>query len=923
MPTSLIPNELARGPAVDLTITGCFARQVDLHGDRVAVREAKREVTYAALDCQANRVAHVVCSLRREADLAPVALLAEAGAEYAAGILGILKAGKAYAPLGPRQPAIHQRAILADCGARILMSDAANAGRAREIAGDRIAVVEIGRLNERYSDRDPCVSLTPDVAAYVIYTSGTAGAPKGVIVNHRTVVHNAWVAIDDLGLIQADRTALLLSPAHGLAASVLFHTLLSGGTLCPFDLRGQGLRALGVWLREERVSVVKATPSVARGLVGAMGPGDFLPHLRYLWISGEPVYRDDLAALWPFLGEECRIIVSLSATETKEICRLSIDRATVFETETVPVGRPVKGKRVRLLDDADREVEKGEIGELWVQSRFLADGYWRDPDLTRARFRPVPDAPNERMYNTGDLARVGGDGSVEVCGRRDLQVKIRGYRIQMEEVEAALRRVAGVKDAAVIKEAAGTDVRLVGLVVCDVKETEPGNIRASVGELVPDYMVPARLLVVDALPLGASGKIDRCALIELVGSEDKSPPATVSPRNRTERVLLDLARVVLPDGDPGLTGDFFAAGGDSLSAAILIARVDEIYGVEASMGDFLAHPSLAWLANHIHEKIRETAGSMLRQISLLVGIAGRPWDDPLYVVPGGGGSEIELFFATNELFYQLGKERRVIGLRAVTPDGRLAAGADVRSMADRFAKEIRAHQTQGPYALIGECGGGMLAIEIARCLLAQGQQVHVVMLDPLPLRRGGYLRSVSRRSFRKAVKRWIWAAERIFHHIREAGSLRGPERWSYVREKLGRTPKVVREMQTRPDYHPDRSLAERIAAGREAYKRALLRFRPDPFGGTITLAVSDSRKDAVRDWTRWAASRIDVLRMPGDHHSAIRAHAPETARLILGHLAARGDRAGGAAASFGPEGVIQPVQAALRSLPNEGMESVS
>lgn len=538
----------------DFTITGCFAQQVALYGGREGVQDGSGGVTYAELDRWSNQIAHTLIAHGCGSAGMPIGLLTEAGAAYVSGIIGTLKAGCAYLPLDPYQPAARQRAILADSGAVVLLSDAAHSAHARELASDRVEVVDLERIVGCCAKDAPGIALSPQAPAYILYTSGSTGKPKGVLLNHRSVVHNALVEIQDLGFCHTDRSALILSTAHGLSASIVFHTLLSGGALFPFVLRRHGLRALAAWLQEQRISILKTTPSVARRLMDVLRPGESFPHLRYVWLGGEPLYRGEVAALWPRLDGKCRIIVSLSATETKEICRLIIDRDTRIDRDVVPVGRAVRGKRVRIWDEAGRDVTSGEIGDLWVQSRYLAEGYWRDADLTRARFISVPGDSGERLYRTGDLARESVDGCVDLCGRRDLQVKVRGFRVQLEEAEAALRGVAGVKDAAVVHETFGMDGRLAGYIVADRPGVDATEIRKELAEIVPDYLIPTRLSVVEALPLGASGKVDRQAL----SPQDEPQPAdNESPSTRTEEILLKLASGVVDGGSVGLNDDFF------------------------------------------------------------------------------------------------------------------------------------------------------------------------------------------------------------------------------------------------------------------------------------------------------------------------------------------------------------------------------
>jgi len=870
----------------DPSINDCFARQVAQHPRDVAVQDELGACTYAELDDRANGIARALLDSPGVGTGAPVALLIDPGRSHVAAILGILRAGHPYLPLDTRQPASRQGQILDNSTAHVLLCDASHADRAAEVAGDRVTVIDVGVAG----NGPPCppagVHVPASAPAYILYTSGSTGEPKGVQVNHRLVVHNARDLIASFGLRPGDRCASFLSPAHGLTASLTFQTLLSGGVLFPFDLRSRGLRALATWLQQERINLVKATPSVIRHLLGVLGPAEAFPDVRYLWLGGEPLYREDIERLWPVLGAGCRIISGFSSTETKNCCRLHIDRDTPLADRKISVGQPPEGKRIFLLDDGGREVAPGETGEIWVQSRFLADGYWRDPELTRSRFRPAAGDTDERMYRTGDLGRLRPDGMLELRGRRDQQLKIRGFRVQPEEAAAALREVRGVTESAVLVEDVGGEKRMAGYAVTDEPGLDDAELRRRLAQLVPDYLVPTRLAIVPHLPLTPIGKLDTAALRELA---QRAPRPGAEQASLTEQVLLKAARAVVPGGRIGVVDDFFAAGGDSLGAATLLARVEHIFQVAVPLGDFVADPRLQALAARIDTGRANPGAASTDPGSLLLPLASSAGGAPLYLLPGGGGGEIELFLAYADLAAELGANHPVLGFRATRPDGRLAAGNDIGELVTAFLEALRSAQPHGPYALIGNCYGGLIAIEMAARLRDQGETASVVLLDTLaPGQLRARLRG-PRRFLNRQQARVRQLARRARHHWRASRGVGPLDRAVYFLGKLGTAVKLVREANT-PAFHPEHEVSRRIAAARDEYKHQLMKFRPREWAGPVALIVSDAYRahGTIEAWRRLHAGALHVVTMSGDHGTQLRELAPETARHVLACLAHAG-----------------------------------
>jgi hypothetical protein len=347
----------------------------------------------------------------------------------------------------------------------------------------------------------------------------------------------------------------------------MLQALLNGAALFPFDIEAEGLTALRNWIRDEEITVYHSVPAVFRSLVKTFGGRERFPLVRHVRLGGDTIRREDVELFQRHFEPPCRLRIGYSCTEAGVITCHFIDTATPIGEGAVPVGRVVEEVSVRLLDESDREVAAGEAGEITVRSRHLALGYWRREELTRERFRPDPDGGPERIFSTGDLGRFRPDGLLVHLGRKDFQVKVRGFRIETGEVEAALRTLPGVEDAAV---AAPTDAsgerHLVGYLVWKGPALSARAVRAALLKTLPDQMVPAAYVTLPRLPLTARGKVDIKALPPPPSDGGGDPGSEVlGPRNDLERQLAEIWARLLKRERVDIRSDFFEMGGTPFS----------------------------------------------------------------------------------------------------------------------------------------------------------------------------------------------------------------------------------------------------------------------------------------------------------------------------------------------------------------------
>ncbi|RJL19462.1 non-ribosomal peptide synthetase, partial [Bailinhaonella thermotolerans] len=584
------------------TIVALFEERAARTPDAVAVVDDGAEMTYAQLNVEANRLARhlLACGAGPERF---VALALPRSADLVVAVLAVLKAGAAYLPIDPDYPA-DRVAYMIDDAKPVLT-----------VTPETLDEAALGAYTgQNLTAADRLVPLSPDHPAYVIYTSGSTGRPKGVVVPHRNVVRllrstEPWFAFGP-----GDTWTLFHSYAFDFSVWELWGALLYGGRLVvvPFGVSRSPGEFLELLVRE-RVTVLNQTPSAFYGLVGAdredPGLGARLG-LRFVIFGGEALEPARLGDWYSRHADDAPVLVNMyGITETTvHVSYVALDEVTAASGRGSLIGAGIPDLRVYVLDEALCPVPPGVVGELYVAGAGLARGYLNRPGLTAERFVACPFLPGERMYRTGDLGRWRADGRLEYVGRADLQVQLRGFRIEPGEVEAVLSRHERVADAAVVVR----DDRLIAYVVGDA---DPAGLRAFAGEWLPDYMVPAAVVPLEALPLTVNGKLDRRAL----PAPDFSAAVTDrGPDTEREAVLATLFAEVLGLERVGVEDGFFDLGGDSIIAIQLVSRARQA-GLIITPKDVFTHQTveaLATVAQESRELPAEEAGAGVGEVPL-------------------------------------------------------------------------------------------------------------------------------------------------------------------------------------------------------------------------------------------------------------------------------------------------------------------
>ncbi|GAA2212384.1 hypothetical protein GCM10009850_078460 [Nonomuraea monospora] len=583
---------------VPTSVHGHVAGQAARTPDAIAVRDGSATLTYRQLDERANRLAHRLRGLGVGPET-PVAVLMERSAGLVVALLGILKAGGCYLPVHSAYPPDRQQWIIDSSGAPVLLADLAKAGAGLPSAPRTLVLdepAERAEIDARPSTAPEDTTL-PDNLAYVIYTSGSTGRPKGVAVTHGDVLGLALDRCWDTGNHQ--RVLMIAPYAFNVSTYELWVPLLHGGRIVvapPGELDLAGLKEL---VTREEITALHLTAGLFR-VVAEEGPG-WLAGVREVLTGGDVIVPSAVRQVHAACPDTV-VRAMYGATEVTLFSTTAELRPGAAPDTCVPVGVAMQDVRLYILDDRLSPVPGDLEGELYIGGRGVARGYYDRADLTAERFVADPFAGGGgRMYRTGDLVRRNGDGQIEFIGRAGDQVKILGFRVELAEVEAAVASFPGLAHAAVVaRELHEGEKRLVAYVVPAGEPPAVGTLRAHVKTVLPDYMVPAAFVLLDALPLTANGKVDRASLPD---PEPDTATAYRAPANPRQEVLCSVFADVFGVERIGVDDSIFDLDVQSLLAMRLVNRISTTLDVELTIGDLFDAPTVAsldeWLGSAV------------------------------------------------------------------------------------------------------------------------------------------------------------------------------------------------------------------------------------------------------------------------------------------------------------------------------------
>jgi len=585
-----------------LCVPGLVQRQAALTPGALALACGLDSVTYADLEQRSNRLAHYLCTLGVHPG-SLVGLCLDRSLDFPVAALAILKAGAAYLPLETRTPSQRLKTMLDAAQVSLVVTQAAQSewlksdGRTL-VAMDRDAT-EIGRCS---TDAVP-VRVKPEDLAYVIYTSGSTGTPKAVAVGHDSLLNLIIWHNRTFGVTPNDRATQLASIGFDAAVWELWPYLVTGASVHIVDdeTRADAER-LRDWLVREKITVSFAPTPLAERLIQSQWPR--ATALRFLLTGADTLHH------FPPPGLPFALVNNYGPTECTVVATSAIVPAQGSLAESPSIGRPITNAEVHVLDGAMKPVPDGKLGEIYIGGAGLAKGYLNDPALSAERFVTHPFKPGGRLYRTGDLGRYLPDGQIAFHGRNDDQVKIRGYRIEMNEVASALRRHPAIRETIVVASNGVGDRQLVAYVV--LRSTPPAlaELQHFLSQELPDYMLPAKFVPLDALPLAASGKVDRAALPAPNDANILRDVPSPEASNPTEQRVAEIVASLLGLARVGLKDNFFYLGGNSLFGTQVIARLRDAFGIELPLLKLFDHPTASDLAAEVERLMIEKIEAM-------------------------------------------------------------------------------------------------------------------------------------------------------------------------------------------------------------------------------------------------------------------------------------------------------------------------
>jgi amino acid adenylation domain-containing protein len=841
------------------------AEQAAATPDAAAVVFGDASLTYAELAGSARALARAL--RQRGVDRGDmVAVFCERSLWAPVALLGVLTAGAAYVPLEASHPAGRLRWILADCGARVVVTHSSLAGRVP--GGDwEVVCVDEGAAAPGADAPLPEVADL-ECPAYVLYTSGSTGRPKGVVVEH----HALATYIDWLGGLLGAGTGDRMMPFSSLIFDVAHGDLFTGlarGAAVVFPpaeatVSPQGLSEL---MRAQRITYLGAPPAV----IAVLEPGPY-PCLRGVLVAGE-VFSGDLVNRWNLPG---RLFVNAyGPTEATVACTFYLCERKVW-TSSPPIGRAMPNRRAYLLDRWGNPVPAGVPGEIVIAGDGLARGYLNNPELTAAKFTADPFVPGARAYHSGDLGVWTPDGQIQFLGRLDTQIKLRGQRIELEEIEATLATHPGVARAvaALRHDLPGGDgIAAYILPAPGEAPPAPGELREHLAAMLPGYMVPAAYVTLSELPLSPTGKVSRAALPPASPRDAIHAPYTPL-RSPTEHLVAAIYTDLLGHPGIGAHDSFFDLGGNSLQAAAVLDRITQLTGARIPLRRFLTEPTVSATARAAEEAAAQGTGGPAAPVAghqSLVPLKATGSRSPLFCLPQASGSA----YSYLALARRVDAEQPVLAFEPPgLADDTAAPLESIDDLAVHYLAEVAERQPGGPYHLAGYSMGALVAFEMARRLADAGHKVAMLaLIDPptpplTPAPSPAQLVSLFAEDLAFAAGVPEIPLGSITGRVQPDGSLDA--------DSLAELLTVLQQAGLLPDGLSPEFLRRRLAVY-AASARAMAAYQPAaPSSGRITLIRAERSPDTRAYWRAWAAGLDDAV-VPGNHFTIW--HEPNVATL--------------------------------------------
>ena len=806
-----------------------------------AVEHSGKRLTYRELNERSNQLARFLRK-RGIGHEARVGICLRRSLELPVAILAVLKAGAACVPLDPAYPKERLTYMLEDSEASLVLSQPGLLSEVTDFEAEVVNLEPDWKLFADESRENVRSNVEPENLAYVIYTSGSTGKPRGVLLTHGGLVNHNVAASKLFGITTTDRMAQFASISFDIAIEEIFPTWIAGGSLIVREedaslAVGDFLR----WVDQNGVTALDLPTAYWHELVREMSESTLkLPKsLRLVIVGGEKAQSGALATWRKLTGSRVRWVNTYGPTETSVIVTSYEPKDSEELPAVLPIGRPIANTKIYILSKSLQMLPVGVAGDLYVSGPGLARGYLNRPETTAEKFvaDPFSQEPGARMYKTGDLARYLANGDIEFAGRTDDQVKIRGYRVELEEIEAVLGAHPGAHEVVVMaRENASGEKSLVAYLVPSREQVPTASeLRSYLTKKLPHYMVPAAVVLLEAMPKTPNGKVDKRALPAPKAADFAATQEYVAPSSELETQLTKIWETVLDKKPVGIRDNFFELGGHSLLAARLMHRIEQQLGKRLPLAALLQAPTI--------EQLTRLMGEGASSWSSLVPLQPQGSRPPFFCVHGVGGNVVGF----RDLVRHLGSDQPFYALQPQGLDGKQECLTSIPLMAERYIQEIRRVQPEGPYRIGGYSFGGLVAYEMAQILEAQGEGVALLALfDAYPGKeesRGEKLKQVLTLPLKERIKFILKKGSFVVMTLRK-------------RIELQFLPRALRNV-------------------RQACSRAAGDYEVQPYPGRVTLfrvreKSADSLNDPYAIWWRMAEGGVELREINGDHLSLLK-----------------------------------------------------
>jgi len=832
------------------SLTDIISETVKKFPKKIAARFGDRSITYQELEDITNKVALVLLENNiQRGDV--IGLAVDRSLEMLISLLAIMKSGAAYIPMDPGFPQKRIEFMLNDSSTKILLTSQKYKGRFHAKTKE-ILIEDVWKKTNSISNQEVKVSLNGKDLAYILYTSGSTGNPKGVQIEHHSLVNFLLSMQKAPGIKAEDKLLAITTISFDIAGLELYLPLISGAELIIADAETakDGRQLLEV-IEDDNITVMQATPSTWRMMLNADWQKKF--DLKIL-CGGEGLPKDiadklivRCSSFWNMYGP----------TETTIWSTLKQIKA---DDEIITIGRPIDNTQVYILDEDLNALPEAAIGEIFIAGDGVARGYLNRDELTRERFlnNSFSDKAGEKMYRTGDLGKFLENGEIQCLGRIDHQVKIRGYRIELGEIEQGLINQSGIKEAVVL----AWNERLYAYIVGDHTQKLMGDPKLqleqfnkwkkALKELVPDYMIPADFILLEKLPLTPNGKIDRNALPKPTQVSEGGERKYVAPRTETEKIIANIWADVLNLKQVGVNDDFFELGGHSLIAVQAMTRLEKETGRRMPLASLLEAPTIEKLSLLVEKDEKSITWDSLVPVKP----SGNKM--PIYIVHGFG-MNVLLF---NTLAKNMDEDQPVYALQARGLKSADESFDKMEDIAAHYISEILARNPGDSFALAGYSFGGIIAFEMAKQLKALGKEIKMLAMFDTNADNSDYFdeRVVKiRKKISRQVPKMIFILRSFFRNP-------GPT-FSYQAEFFGRKFKKLFGPMKKENPNEEKGNDDKLA---ERYDYAYRNYKMTPYDGLIDLFKVKTRLYYLDDmeylgWKPFAKKGISTHITPGDH----------------------------------------------------------